>query len=101
MNTLYIPYTKVENIFWNLKYNIPKSAIMFVLMKQQEYYEKAEENEINETAFLSAFQYIFKEVAQSSFQISSENIKCILETEENIILQQQYSRSFQCLQAYY
>ena len=100
MKTLYIPFTKVENIFWNMKYNIPKSAIMFVLMKQQEYYEKAEENEINETAFLNVFQYIYKEVAISTFQISSENIKSILETEENLMLQQQYSQSFQILQAF-
>ncbi|MEM1137725.1 MAG: hypothetical protein AAGI07_17940 [Bacteroidota bacterium] len=97
MNTFYIPFAKVENIFHNMSNSIAKSAILFVLMKQQEYYEKAEENEINETAFLSAFQYICKEVAHSNFKLNNETIKMVLELDETIASQKNNKKYWQFL----
>lgn len=94
MNTFSVPFDTVENIFWNIRKRIPKSAIMFILMKQQEYYEKAEENTINETAFLSVLQYVCKEIKYSDFNITKDTILDILQEEEGISAQKQFNQFF-------
>ena len=94
MNTFLIPFDTVENIFWNMRRRIPKSAIMFILMKQQEYYEKAEENTINETAFLNVVQYVIRELKYSDFNISKDIVLDILQEEEGITAQKQFQQYF-------
>ncbi|WP_020526844.1 hypothetical protein [Flexithrix dorotheae] len=82
---IWIEFKHVENVFWNLndayKLLLTKSEIMFVLMKLQEYYQKSEENEINETAFLDVYQYITRATNIAGFSTSKTAIKHILETE--------------------
>ena len=99
MNTFLVSFDTVEHIFWNIRKRIPKSAIMYVLMKQQEYYEKSDENTINETAFMSLFQYICREVELSDFGVDDDIIQSILDEEANLQIQKYNRQHFQFIHA--
>lgn len=99
MNTFFIPFDTVEHIFWNIRKRIPKSAIMYVLMKQQEYYEKSDENVINETAFMTAFQYICREASYTGFKLGHETIQSIIDEEAHLIEQKYYRQHFSLIHA--
>ncbi|MEN7549504.1 hypothetical protein AAG747_16390 [Rapidithrix thailandica] len=84
-NTEFVDIQAVTTVFWNLddyyKKLITKSEIMFVLMKLKEYYNKAFENEINETAFLDEVQYILREAGISKLSLSKLAIEEILRAD--------------------
>ncbi|MDW7695255.1 hypothetical protein R9C00_28300 [Flammeovirgaceae bacterium SG7u.111] len=61
--------------------NISRKEVLFILAKLNEYYAKASENEINETAFLNEPQYIHQELSRKGLLYPINTVKAVLKAE--------------------